>query len=37
MKKFAIDILHPRIDRAVPETDFFQLARGCFLFVEAQI
>jgi hypothetical protein len=37
VKKLAIDILHPHIDRAVAETDFFQLARGCFLFVEAQI
>jgi hypothetical protein len=34
-EKFAIDILHPHVDRAVPETDFFQLAQG--LFVEAQI
>jgi hypothetical protein len=27
VKKLAIDILHPHIDRAVAETDFFELAR----------
>jgi hypothetical protein len=35
--KLAIDILRTHIDRVVAETDFFLLARGCFLFVEAQI
>ena len=28
MNRFAIGILHPNIDRAVAETDFFRLARG---------
>jgi hypothetical protein len=34
-EKLAIDILHPHIDRTVPETDLFKLAQG--LFAEAQI
>src|SRR3981081_453620 len=36
VNRLAIGIPHPNIDRAVSETDFFRLARGCFLFVEAQ-
>jgi len=36
VKKFGIGIPHPNVDRAVVGTDFFQLARGCFPFVEPQ-